>query len=180
MTLRKKFELFLATEDYGGRPSVGPPATGYQAIDDVDRTAWNFNNPEFLDGLNFYLSQLQGHLYINPYGILQQLRGKLQLVGLDFDKPLFVGEKGTVDVEVRGWGGRSGYLDNKGTIGNDDGISHIVPEGLKLVFVFSKTQGRYALSATIEKGHAKNGREYHSNASFPHDVDVSQAKHNKP
>lgn len=177
MTFNEKFKKFLATEDYGGHPVQSPPATGYQSIDGPERGAFNFANPEYLDGLNFYLHQLSKSPYLNPYGILQQVRGKLNLIGLDFDKPLFVGDKGVVAMPLKGWGGRTGYLDNKGTIGTDDGISHILPGGLKIVFTFEKTNGQYYLSVKAEKGQVDgDGPIYDSHPSFPHDTVVGPVK----
>jgi hypothetical protein len=165
MDLNKRFEQFM--EDYGGTPNVGPPSPGYTAIDDVDANVQDLGNAEWIDKLNYYLSQLSNQPYINPYGVLQQLRMKLNMIGLDFERPLFVGDSGEVDSKLSMGAGRNGYLDlHKGTIGHDDGISNRVPGGLKIHFSFAKANGRYSINAKIVAGKVDNGDD-HESPAFP-------------
>jgi hypothetical protein len=68
------------------------------------------------------------------------LREKLARIGISFGNVVLEGDKGSVTVDLKQFGGRFGKdLDTKPEdVINDDGISHRKEGGLKLEFNFEK------------------------------------------
>jgi hypothetical protein len=138
-------------------PTVAP-ITGVQAYDDVDNAAGpqSVEDPGNLDRLNAYISQINDHQYINPYYAINTLWRKLQVIGLNFDlrSMHFHGEQsGNIELPLTQFGGRYGYLGTDGSISHDDGISHRIPGGLKLVLHWVNINGVYTVDGRIARNH---------------------------
>jgi len=132
---------------------VAPMAT-VQSVDSVDNGAMYVEDPMNLDMLNAYCHQINTQQFVNPYFPLNALWSKLNLIGLNFDSRsiTFVGDHGVQEAPLTQYGGRYGFVGPEDTFGQDDGISHRLPGGLKIVIRFTKQSGIYTLDAQIVGG----------------------------
>ncbi len=172
MDINKKFNLFL--EDYPGNPHQGPITAGYTAIDDVDTSVYKYT-PEFVDKLNFYLADLKSAPAINPYTALTMLRMKFNMIGIDFGKPLLTGDSGHVNIPLLKYGGKYGVDLKTGSIGRDNGWGEDAP-GFYIHLDYLKHDGRWTLSAKIEKGSGDNMNESFILGKFKDPSEVARNK----
>lgn len=101
-------------------PEVGPIGAP-QTVDDVEVGAHNVQDPHVLDLLNGFVGRLADRPYLNPYYALNQLFIKLMSLGISFDLNSIVlsGEVGMLSIPLKQYGGRYGYVDDSGQIGED-------------------------------------------------------------
>jgi hypothetical protein len=113
--------------------------------------AHNIENPEVLKQVNAFVGAIADREYINPTHAINELKEKLSRLGLSFGNVVLEGDKGSVTVDLKQFGGRFGKdVDTKPEdVINDDGISHRKQGGLKLEFNFEK------LSNNTSKVYAK-------------------------
>jgi hypothetical protein len=159
MLLDKKFEQFLKEDPDSnvntmqGAPKVGPmDSPSGNSADDVDVSIANIHRQNVLDRINGYLNAVTAKPYINPYTPINQIRNKLMIAGLQFEEPYFVGESGIIEKKLVQFGGRFGWDPFVGDVVSDDGLSHKIPGGLKIVFRWIKQSGLYSIDARIMKG----------------------------
>jgi hypothetical protein len=95
---------------------------------------------EVLKKVNAFVGSIADREYINPDHAISELREKLSRLGLSFGNVVLEGDKGSVTVDLKQFGGRFGKdLDTKPEdVINDDGIGHRKEGGLKLEFNFEK------------------------------------------
>ena len=91
----------------------------------------NIHVPEVLQRVNAFVGSIAEREYIKPQHAIDELREKLNRIGLTCSDVTLEGEKGNVNCEVKQFGGRFGK-DTDGSDINDDGISHRKKGGLKL------------------------------------------------
>jgi len=131
------------------------------AVDGIDASVFDVGKPESIQRLNAFLSTFSGKRYIDPNYALKQVQTKLGIVGLNFTyhptRPYkFDTGSGastsisapsgapstflSIDTEtfpLTYMGGRYGVLDDKYTVGTDDGISHRLGKPLSLKVQYS-------------------------------------------
>jgi hypothetical protein len=110
------------------------------SVEDSRIGAHNIENPEVLKRVNAFAGSIADREYINPDHAISELREKLSRIGLSFGNVVLEGDKGSVTVDLKQFGGRFGKdVDTKPEdVINDDGISHRKEGGLKLEFNFEK------------------------------------------
>jgi len=101
------------------------------SIEDSALGAHNIQDPDVLKRVNGFVSAIADMEYLKPQQAVDELREKLQRIGLTVSPVVMEGEKGKVSAEVKQFGGRFGK-DTDGADINDDGISHKKDGGLKL------------------------------------------------
>lgn len=150
MDLSKQFNKFLQ-EEIMGTPQPGPVSAGYTPVDDVDTNVADFSS-KFVDKLNFWLKDLSNKPFINPYSSLTMLRMKLNMIGIEFNKPNLIGNYGEVNIPLLKYGGKYGQLDNSGNIGWSNGFSGAESPGFHIHLNYSNADGKWTLSGKVEKG----------------------------
>ena len=93
--------------------------------------AHNIQDPDVLQRVNAFVGSIAEREYLKPQFAVDELREKLQRIGLTCGACDIEGDKGNVTVELKQFGGRFGK-DTDGSDVNDDGISHKKEGGLKL------------------------------------------------
>lgn len=163
MDIQKKFQTFLKEDvaDSGqcyGRAMLGAPP-GIPSVDDVTVNAANIQDPGVIDSLNAFLGAVSHTPVLNPYFAAKRIQDKLSMIGLSFDIPHFVSDRGSVEKPVSQFGGRSGYLEPKKAnefgypdLTKDDGISHRIPGGLNIKFTWTKFKGLTTLDVQLVPG----------------------------
>ena len=109
--------------------TMGVGVTTSNSPEDGNIGAHNIQDPAVLQKVNAFVGSIGDREYINPQGAVEQLKVKLNTLGLDFDAKL--DGSGTQTAEMTQYGGRMGK-DTDGTDLNDDGISHRKEGGLKV------------------------------------------------
>lgn len=112
-----------------GLPKVGPMDGVVSADDDTHSPHQVTSDPDTLNRVNAWLASLTMRPYINAYSVIQYLKQKLTITGLDFKEPKFNGEYGTESVPVLQWGN---------------------PTSLVMNFKWVRTHGWYTISAELE------------------------------
>ena len=100
------------------------------SIEDSALGAHNIQDSDVLKRVNAFVGSIADKEYLKPQHAVDSLKEKLSRVGLSFEANL-EGDKGSITVEVKQFGGRFGK-DTDGSDINDDGISHKKESGLKM------------------------------------------------
>jgi hypothetical protein len=135
----KTFKQHIKEGHYEG-DAQGVGTSTQSSVEDSRIGAFNIENPEVLKQVNAFVGSIADREYINPGHAISELKEKLSRLGLSFGNVKLEGDKGSVTVDLRQFGGRYGKdLDTKPEdVINDDGISHRKEGGLKLEFNFEK------------------------------------------
>lgn len=94
-----------------------------------------YSDPAVVKKLNAWVGTIAGN-YVLPEDAISNLRSSLSKIGLSFDEvPMMEGESGSVELPLTSFGGRfgKGLTTPYDEFEVDDGISHQVEGGLKLV-----------------------------------------------
>ena len=126
-------------EGHGGYAgdAAGVGVETSNSVEDSNIGVHNIENKNVLERVNAFVGAIADREYINPEQALSELAEKLSRLGLTMDKVNMEGDKGTVQVEVKQFGGRFGK-DTDGSDINDDGVSHRKEGGLKLEVKYEK------------------------------------------
>ena len=112
-----------------------------------------FTNPDVVEKLNKWVGTIAGS-YVLPEDAISNLRSSLSKIGLSFDEvPVMEGESGSHELPLTSFGGRfgKGLTTPHDEFEVDDGISHQVEGGLKLVIGYEMQEDNSCrLSARIE------------------------------
>jgi hypothetical protein len=146
----KSFKQHIKEGHYEG-DAQGIGTATQNSVEDSRIGAHNIENVEVLKLVNAFVGSIADREYINPNHAISELKEKLSRIGLSFDNVILEGDKGSVSVNLKQFGGRYGKdVDTKPEdVINDDGISHRKIGGLKLEFNFEK------LSNNTSKVYAK-------------------------
>ena len=109
-------------------------AVGSQTTNSVEDSALgphNIQDPDVLKRVNAFVGSIAEREYMRPQFAIDELREKLQRIGLTVSPVDMEGDNGKVTAEVKQFGGRFDK-DTDGSDINDDGISHKKEGGLKL------------------------------------------------
>jgi len=147
----KSFKQHIKEAHYEGDAQGVGTTDNNNSVEDSRLGAHNIENANVLKQVNAFVGSIADREYINPDHAISELREKLSRLGLSFDNVVLEGDKGTVTVDLKQFGGRFGKdVDTKPEdVINDDGISHRKQGGLKLEFNFEK------LSNNTSKVYAK-------------------------
>jgi hypothetical protein len=135
----RSFKQHIKENNYAG-DAQGVGTMDQNSIEDSRIGAHNIENPEVLKQVNAFVGAIADREYINPSHAINELKEKLARIGLSFGNVILEGDKGSVTVDLKQFGGRFGKdVDTKPEdVINDDGISHRKTGGLKLEFNFEK------------------------------------------
>jgi len=136
----KSFKQHIKEDHYEGDAQGVGTTDNSNSVEDSRLGAHNIENANVLKQVNAFVGSIADREYINPDHAISELREKLGRLGLSFDNVVLEGDKGTVTVDLKQFGGRYGKdTDSKSDeVINDDGISHRKEGGLKLEFNFEK------------------------------------------
>jgi hypothetical protein len=136
----KSFKQHIKEAHYEGDAQGVGTTDNNNSVEDSRIGAHNIENANVLKQVNAFVGSIADREYINPDHAISELREKLGRLGLSFDNIALEGDKGTVTVNLKQFGGRYGKdTDSKpDEVINDDGISHRKEGGLKLEFNFEK------------------------------------------
>ena len=112
-----------------GAGNVGTSTSN--AVEDGNIGAHNIQDSEVLKRVNAFVGSIAEREYMKPQFAVDELREKLQRIGLTVSPVDMIGDSGKVTAEVKQFGGRFGK-DTDGSDINDDGISHRKEGGLKM------------------------------------------------
>ena len=101
------------------------------SVEDGSIGVHNIHVPEVLQRVNAFVGSIAEREFIKPQHAVDELREKLNRIGLTVSDVTLEGTNGKVTAEVKQFGGRFGK-DTDGSDINDDGISHKKEGGLKL------------------------------------------------
>ena len=93
--------------------------------------AHNIQDADVLKKVNAFVGSIAEREYLKPQQAVDELREKLQRIGLTVSPCDMEGDSGKVTCEVKQFGGRFGK-DTDGSDIDDDGISHKKEGGLKM------------------------------------------------
>ena len=135
----RSFKQHIKEDNYAG-DAQGVGTSDQNSVEDSRIGAHNIENPEVLKQVNAFVGAIADREYINPSHAINELKEKLSRLGLSFGNVVLEGDKGSVTVDLKQFGGRFGKdVDTKPEdVINDDGISHRKQGGLKLEFNFEK------------------------------------------
>ena len=112
-----------------------------------------YSDPAVVKKLNAWVETIAGN-YVLPEDAISNLRSSLSKIGLSFDEvPMMEGESGSVELPLTSFGGRfgKGLTTPYDEFEVDDGISHQVEGGLKLVVGYEMQEDNSCrLSASIQ------------------------------
>jgi hypothetical protein len=114
-----------------GMSPLGVGVSTSNAVEDSALGAHNIDNPDVLKRVNAFVGAISDREFIKPQHAIDELREKLNRIGLNVSAVDMNGDSGKVTAEVKQFGGRFGK-DTDGSDINDDGISHRKKGGLKL------------------------------------------------
>ena len=136
----KSFKQHIKEDHYEGDAQGVGTTDNSNSVEDSRLGAHNIENANVLKQINAFVGSIADREYINPDHAISELREKLGRLGLSFANLVLEGDKGTVTVDLKQFGGRYGKdTDSKpDEVINDDGISHRKEGGLKLEFNFEK------------------------------------------
>ena len=109
--------------------AVGSQTTN--SVEDSSIGAHNIQDAAVLQRVNAFVGSIAEREYMKPQFAVDELREKLQRIGLTVSPCDIEGDSGKVTAEVKQFGGRFGK-DTDGSDINDDGISHRKEGGLKM------------------------------------------------
>jgi len=114
-----------------GMSPLGVGVSTSNAVEDGSIGAHNIQEPEVLKRVNAFVGSIADREFIKPQHAVDELREKLNRIGLTVSDVSLKGESGKITAEVKQFGGRFGK-DTDGSDINDDGISHKKEGGLKM------------------------------------------------
>ena len=114
-----------------GMSPLGVGVTTSNSPEDGSIGVHNIHTPEVLERVNAFVSSIADREFIKPQQAIDELKEKLQRIGLTCGDCTLEGPNGKTTVEVKQFGGRFGK-DTDGSDLNDDGISHRKEGGLKM------------------------------------------------
>ena len=109
--------------------AVGSQTTN--SVEDSSIGVHNIADADVLKRVNAFVGSIAEREYMKPQFAVDELREKLQRIGLTVSPCDMAGDSGKVTAEVKQFGGRFGK-DTDGSDINDDGISHKKEGGLKI------------------------------------------------
>ena len=109
--------------------AVGSQTTN--SVEDSSIGVHNIQDADVLKRVNGFVGAIAEREYLKPQFAVDELREKLQRIGLTVSPCDMAGDSGKVTAEVKQFGGRFGK-DTDGSDINDDGISHKKEGGLKM------------------------------------------------
>ena len=124
----KTFKQHVNEHSYNGG-QVG--ADSSNSIEDGSIGAHNIQDAAVLQKVNAFVGSIAEREYLQPQFAVDELREKLQRIGLTCSACVLEGPSGKETVELKQFGGRFGK-DTDGSDINDDGISHKKEGGLKM------------------------------------------------
>ena len=135
----KTFRQHIKESGYEG-DAMGVGVETSKSVEDSRIGAHNIENPEVLKMVNAFVGSIAEKEYLVPSQAVNELKEKLGRIGLSFGNVELEGDNGTVQLEVKQFGGRYGKdTDTKPEdVINDDGISHRKEGGLKIEFKYEK------------------------------------------
>jgi len=126
----KKMKTFKQHVKEGMSP-LGVGVTTSNSPEDGSIGVHNIHTPEVLERVNAFVGSIADREFIKPQQAIDELKEKLQRIGLTCGDCTLEGPNGKTTVEVKQFGGRFGK-DTDGSDINDDGISHKKEGGLKM------------------------------------------------
>ena len=143
----KQFKSFIKEGDAG----VGTSQQNLAVDQNTNMSA--LSDPSVQKKLNAWVGSIAGN-YILPEEAISKLRSSLSKIGLSFDAvPVMEGESGTHEMPLSLFGGRFGksVTTPYDEFEEDDGISHQVEGGLKLVIGYEMQEDNSCrLTASIK------------------------------
>ena len=124
----KTYKQHVNEHSYNGG-QVG--ADSSNSIEDGSIGAHNIQDAAVLQKVNAFVGSIAEREYLQPQFAVDELREKLQRIGLTCSACVLEGPSGKETVELKQFGGRFGK-DTDGSDINDDGISHRKEGGLKM------------------------------------------------
>mgnify|MGYP003130648281 CR=1 FL=1 len=124
----KTFKQHVNEHSYKGG-QVGADTSN--SVEDGAAGAHNIQDAAVLQKVNAFVGSIAEREYLQPQFAVDELREKLQRIGLTCGDCNIQGESGKTTVELKQFGGRFGK-DTDGADINDDGISHRKEGGLKM------------------------------------------------
>ena len=124
----KTFKQHVNEHSYKGG-QVGADTSN--SVEDGAAGAHNIQDAAVLQKVNAFVGSIAEREYLQPQFAVDELREKLQRIGLTCGDCNIQGESGKTTVELKQFGGRFGK-DTDGADINDDGISHKKEGGLKM------------------------------------------------
>jgi len=114
-----------------GMSPLGVGVTTSNSPEDGSIGVHNIHTPEVLERVNAFVGSIADREFIKPQQAIDELKEKLQRIGLTCGDCTLEGPNGKTTVEVKQFGGRFGK-DTDGSDIDDDGISHKKEGGLKM------------------------------------------------
>tara|TARA_Y100000741_G_scaffold354671_1_gene329221 strand:+ start:723 stop:1157 length:435 start_codon:yes stop_codon:yes gene_type:complete len=143
----KQFKSFIKEGDAG----IGTSQQNLAVDQNTNMSV--LSDPSVLKKLNAWVGSIAGN-YILPEEAISKLRSSLSKIGLSFDAvPVMEGESGSVEMPLSLFGGRFGksVTTPYDEFEEDDGISHQVEGGLKLVIGYDMQEDNSCrLTASIK------------------------------
>ncbi len=102
----------------------------------------SFANPQTIQRINAIMGHSLKEDQLDSAAAIARVRTNLSKLGLTFDAVSFTEDNGTVELPLTLYGGRfgkDGETPHDQFI-KDDGLSHIIEGGLKLVITYEKTE----------------------------------------
>ena len=124
----KTFKQHVNEHSYNGG-QVGVATSN--SVEDGAAGAHNIQDAAVLQKVNAFVGSIAEREYLQPQFAVDELREKLQRIGLTCSACVLEGPSGKETVELKQFGGRFGK-DTDGSDINDDGISHRKEGGLKM------------------------------------------------
>ncbi len=124
----KTFKQHVNEHSYNGG-QVGSDTSN--SVEDGAAGAHNIQDAAVLQKVNAFVGSIAEREYLQPQFAVDELREKLQRIGLTCSACVLEGPSGKETVELKQFGGRFGK-DTDGSDINDDGISHRKEGGLKM------------------------------------------------
>ena len=126
----KKMKTFKQHVKEGMSP-LGVGVSTSNSPEDGSIGIHNIHVPEVMQRVNAFVSSIADREFIKPQQAIDELKEKLQRIGLTCGDCVLEGPSGKTTVELKQFGGRFGK-DTDGSDINDDGISHRKEGGLKM------------------------------------------------
>ena len=147
----KNFKSYLNEVARSGNSGINTSHQNQAVDNNVNMSV--YSDPTVVKRLNAWVGTIAGN-YVLPEDAVHNLRSSLSKIGLSFDEvPMIEGGSGSFDLPLTSFGGRfgKGVTTPHDEFEVDDGISHQVEGGLKLVIGYEMQEDNSCrLSARIE------------------------------
>ena len=147
----KNFKSYLNEVARSGNSGINTSHQNQAVDNNVNMSV--YSDPTVVKRLNAWVGTIAGN-YVLPEDAVHNLRSSLSKIGLSFDEvPMIEGGSGSFDLPLTSFGGRfgKGVTTPHDEFEVDDGISHQVEGGLKLVIGYEQQEDNSCrLSAHIE------------------------------